>query len=247
MKVLIVGYGNMGKEVEKILLRRNHSITARVDNSADRADVTEITDALCRDSDVVIEFSLPDAVRDHIALYTKHNLPAVIGTTGWGHQQQEIKTMVENSGTSLLWSPNFSMGAQLFLRIVESASKFIDAVPDYDILMYEIHHSNKKDSPSGTALKIGEAILRQIKRKTDITTDRLDRKVKKEELHIGSVRGGSVPGTHSVLFDSVADTIELKHTARNRGGFALGAVMAAEWVRDKSGFFTMEDFLNEIL
>jgi 4-hydroxy-tetrahydrodipicolinate reductase len=247
MNVLIVGYGNMGKEVEKILLQRGHSITARVDADSEKSNTTEITGDLLNNSDVVIEFSLSDAVREHVALYTRHHTAAVIGTTGWEHQQEEIKQMIEKSGTSLLWSPNFSMGAQLFLRIVENAAKYINAVPDYDILMYEIHHSNKKDSPSGTALKIGEAILQQINRKTDITTNRLDRKIKKEELHIGSIRGGSVPGTHSVLFDSNADTIELKHTARNRGGFALGAVMAAEWIRDKSGFFTMEDFLNEIL
>lgn len=246
MNVLIVGYGSMGKEVEKVLLARNHAITSRVDIAEGIGDTKTISDKLLTQSEVIIEFSLSDGLTERVRRYAEKGVPAVIGTTGWEAERENVKSIIEKHGSALLWGPNFSIGAQLFIRIVREASKLIDPVPDYDVMMYELHHSNKKDSPSGTALRIGETILGQVERKNTITTERLDRKVNPEELHIGSVRGGSIPGVHTVLFDSAADSIEMKHTARNRGGFALGAVMAAEWVRNKTGFYSVDDFLNSI-
>lgn len=246
MNVLIVGYGSMGKEVEKILLAREHQVVSRVDKTTGVGDTGGVTRDLLDRSDAVIEFSLADAVFDHVTLYAEAKTPAVIGTTGWEDQREEIQTIVQEHKSALLYGANFSIGAQLFIRIVKAAALMVNHIPDYDIMMYELHHSNKKDSPSGTARKIGEEILTAVDRKKRITTERLDRKVEPEELHIGSVRGGSINGIHSVLLDSPADTIEMTHSARNRSGFALGAVMAAEWLKNKTGFFTVDDFLEEI-
>ncbi len=246
MRVLIVGYGSMGKEVEKVLLARKHTITSRVDVADEVGDTQSLTEDLLIQSDAVIEFSLSEGLIERVRRYTDAGKPAVIGTTGWEEERKTVEEMTRKTNSPLLWSSNFSIGAQLFIRIVREASKLVDTIPEYDIMMYEMHHSNKKDSPSGTAIGIGETILKHIERKKTITTERLDRKIKPEELHIGSLRGGSIPGVHTVLFDSAADTVELKHTARNRGGFALGAVMACEWIIGKSGFFTMDDFLNSI-
>lgn len=237
----------MGKEVENVLHARNHTIVARVDAVEGRGDTTSLTRDLLESSDVVIEFSLSDAVLDHVKQYGQTRRPVVLGTTGWEEHREQIRSTVEQSGSALLWGANFSIGAQLFIRIVDRVARMINVIPEYDIMMYELHHSNKKDSPSGTARRIGETILKHVDRKKEINTSRLDRRVRPEELHIGSVRGGSVPGTHTVLLDSAADTIELSHKARNRSGFALGAVMAAEWIQDKTGFYNMDDFLGEIL
>jgi len=246
MNVLIVGYGSMGKEVEKILLARDHHVVSRVDKKTGVGDTNGITRDLLDKSDAVIEFSLAEAVFDNVNLYAESKTPAVIGTTGWEDQREEIKTIVEEHKSALLYGANFSIGAQLFIRIVKAAARMVNRVPDYDVMMYELHHSNKKDSPSGTAGKIGEEILAAVDRKKRITTERLDRKIEPEELHIGSVRGGSINGIHNVVLDSPADTIELSHSARNRSGFALGTVMAAEWLKNKTGFFTVDDFLEEI-
>ncbi len=236
----------MGKEVEKILQAREHKIVSRVDKTSGVGDTDGVTRDLLDKSDAVIEFSLADAVFDHVNLYAEAKTPVVIGTTGWEDRRKDIQTIIQEHKSALLYGANFSIGAQLFIRIVKSAALMVNHIPDYDIMLYELHHANKKDSPSGTARKIGEEILAAVERKKKITTERLDRKVEPEELHIGSVRGGSINGIHSVVLDSPADTVELTHSARNRSGFALGAVMAAEWLKNKTGFFTVDDFLEEI-
>jgi len=247
MNALIVGYGRMGHEVETILQARGHRVTARIDKTPGVGDSTEISSEILRSSQVVIEFSLPEGVLDHIRTYAAAGLPAVIGTTGWDERKTEAKTLVEGYQAALIHGTNFSLGAQMFFQLVERAAAMIADLPDYDILVTEWHHKLKKDSPSGTALTTANRILRNLPRKTEINTGRIDRAIHDHELHVASVRGGSIPGIHQVLLDSVADTIEVKHTARNRSGFALGAVLAAEWlsVRPQIGFLDVEEFASQ--
>jgi 4-hydroxy-tetrahydrodipicolinate reductase len=247
MKVLIVGYGNMGREVEKILTARGHEIAGRIDPKDPEADAEGLTTELLGAADAAIEFSLAGAVFNNARSYVENGVAAVVGTTGWEDSREEIRTLVDAGKGSLLWGSNFSVGAHIFFSLANKAAAIIDGIGEYDIMAYELHHSRKKDSPSGTALKLGEGILANCSRKKRIVTDRLDRKIDPEELHIASVRGGSIPGIHTVVLDSSADSIEITHSARNRSGFALGAVLAAEWLEDKTGFFRIEDFIQELI
>jgi 4-hydroxy-tetrahydrodipicolinate reductase len=247
MKVLIVGYGSMGREVEMILGARGHEIAGRIDPRAPEADAEGLTTELLGAADTAIEFSLAGAVFNNARSYVEHGISAVVGTTGWEDSRREIRSLVEAGKGSFLWGSNFSVGANIFFALANKAAAIIDRISEYDIMAYELHHSRKKDSPSGTALKLGEGILANCSRKKRIVTDKLDRRVDPEELHIASVRGGSIPGIHTVLLDSPADSIEITHSARNRGGFALGAVLAAEWLRGRTGFFQVEDFIQELI
>lgn len=247
MNILLVGYGSMGREVEKVLIQRNHTVSARVDTMPGCGDAAALTPDLLSACDGVIEFSLPAAVAGNIRAYAEAKKPAVIGTTGWDAERESLKGLVLAKGGTLLWGYNFSVGAHIFLALVRQAARIIDGIPDYDIFGYEIHHNRKKDSPSGTALTMAKEILAGTQRKTVLATDRLDRQIKPEELHIASLRGGSVPGIHTVMLDSAADTVEITHSARNRSGLALGAVMAAEWLTGKTGFYHVDDFIQSIM
>ncbi len=246
MNVAIVGYGRMGREVEKALRERGHTVAVRVDPNQDDADSGSLTDDTLEGADSVIEFSLADAVLDNARVYSSTAVPAVVGTTGWEEVSNEVRSLFESSG-AYLWGSNFSIGANLFFDIVEHAARLINNVDVYDILMYEIHHRRKKDSPSGTALTTAQRIVDAVERKRKIVTEKLDRKIEADELHVGSVRGGDVPGIHTVMLDSQADTIEIRHTARGRTGFALGAVLAAEWLCGRKGFYSVQDFIEETL
>ncbi|MCD6122265.1 MAG: 4-hydroxy-tetrahydrodipicolinate reductase [Spirochaetales bacterium] len=247
MKVILVGYGNMGREVEKILKERNHTITAKIDTADIEGTADALTESIASQADVAIEFSASHAVLPNAEKYSRLGLNAVVGTTGWYSSIDELKKILDKSSIGYLYGSNFSIGAQLFFKIVAYAARLTEPFPQYDILGYEIHHKRKKDSPSGTAHSIADIILKNNSRKKKIITEKLDRAVKKDELHFASVRGGEIPGIHTVLLDSYADTIQLTHSARNRGGFALGAVLAAEWLQGKSGIYTVNDFIDSIL
>lgn len=246
MNVLLTGYGRMGREIESILLDRGHTIASRVDKGG-HADHLELSEELLNDVDAVIEFALPDGMEDRVKLYTAAKVPVIIGNTGWLDQLENYKKIVEDGNGTFLYGSNFSIGVHMFWNVISNAASLLNQVSDYDIMSLEFHHNKKKDSPSGTALTTAEKILESCNSKNEIWTDKLDREIKPEELHVASVRGGHIPGTHSVLLDSEADTIEITHRARNRKGFALGAVMAAEWLVGKSGFFTVEDFFSNLL
>src|SRR3989338_4784300 len=247
MKLALIGYGKMGKEVERAARLRGHTVCATIDKSDSGAMRKAIDDkgSCLKDADVVIDFTVPSAVVDNIRKVAAAKKNMVVGTTGWYDGMTEAKQVIGNAGTGFIYSSNFSVGVNVFYRIVEAAAKLIDKVPEYDVFGCELHHNQKLDSPSGTAKSIAEILLKNIGRKRQVQYDKLDRKINPEELHFASVRAGSIPGTHVVGFDSEADTIELKHTARSRAGFALGAVMAAEWVKGKKGFFTMNDFISD--
>ncbi len=247
MNVIIVGYGGMGREIEAVLTSRRHSIVARVDPSTGVGDHDALTSDLLSRADVAIEFAHADGVVDNARAYAEAGVPAVVGTTGWDDRRSAVRRIVEERNASYLWGSNYSVGAHLFFALVERAAAMLNPLPDYDIMVMEIHHNRKKDSPSGTALATAKRILDANERKSRIVDSKLDRRIEPDELHVASLRGGSVPGVHTVYLDSAADTIEVKHTARNRGGFALGAVMAAEWLPGKHGFLQVEDFINELL
>jgi 4-hydroxy-tetrahydrodipicolinate reductase len=236
----------MGVEIEKILISRGHSLAGIVDPVSEGKN-KEVTADLLDMADVVIDFSSPSAVGKNCSTYVKGKTPVVMGTTGWENIRDEIGRKVKDSGIGFIWGSNFSIGAHLFFKLAERASALINPLPQYDILLHELHHKRKKDSPSGTALTVAEKIIGKSDRKDTIITERLDRQIRPNELHVSSTRGGEIPGTHILMIDSPADTIEITHTARNRSGFALGAVMAAEWVRDKKGFIKVDDFIEELL
>jgi 4-hydroxy-tetrahydrodipicolinate reductase len=170
----------------------------------------------------------------------------VIGTTGWYHQLDEVKAIVQSAKMGVIYASNFSLGMNLFFRIVECAAELFDKFEEYDPFIHETHHRRKVDSPSGTAVTLGKILLEKIKRKSDILAQNSEGAISPKHLHISSTRAGEVPGTHLVGFDSAADTVELKHTARDRSGFALGALYAAEWIVAKHGLFTLNDLFKDI-
>jgi 4-hydroxy-tetrahydrodipicolinate reductase len=172
-------------------------------------------------------------------------VPVVVGTTGWFDRLDEVSYAVEKSGSSVLWASNFSLGVNLFYQIAATAAAAVDPFPDYDVGGFEVHHNKKADSPSGTAKTLVERVLASMVRKKAVVWDTLDRPLAPDEVHFASLRTGAVPGTHVLIIDSPTDTIEIRHTARGRDGFAAGAVLAAEWLiaERRHGVFTMEDVL----
>lgn len=246
MKAVLVGFGRMGKETETVLLQRGHEVVGIIDPVLGKM-TEDAALLLLRKADVAIEFAKAEGVIGNASLYARARVPAVVGTTGWQDKRDAVRELVEKAGTAYLWGSNFSIGAHLFLRMVDRLAELYDSVPGYDILAYELHHNQKADSPSGTAMTVGSHILAHTKRKRRIVTDRLDRKIEPEELHIGSMRGGAIPGIHTVLIDSPADTIELTHSVRSRSGLASGSVLAAEWLIGKTGFIDIEFFIDELL
>jgi 4-hydroxy-tetrahydrodipicolinate reductase len=247
MKIALLGYGKMGKIIEKIALDRKHEIVLKIDyNNLDDLTVENLQKA-----DVAIEFSTPDSVLGNIQKCFEAHLPIVIGTTGWYGQLQQIKDECESSNNALLYASNFSVGVNIFFHVNQILAKMMNKYPYYDVQVEEIHHTQKLDSPSGTAMTIAEGIIDNLDSKSEWVnvleqtegSDAIDA-VKENQLLIESLRIDSVPGTHTVIYDSEVDMIEFKHTAHNRNGFALGAVLAAEWVQDKKGFFSISDMFN---
>ena len=247
MRISIVGFGAMGKIVLEIAREQDIEVASIIDPAAKGATHKEISEESLGNTDVCIDFTSPEVILDNIDKYCELGKNAVIATTGWYDSMEPVKNKVQECGIGMIYASNFSIGVNAFFKMVESAAKIINNVPEYDILAMEMHHNRKKDSPSGTAKSLEKILLDNINRKDKIVEDKLDRKIEKNELQFASVRGGNIPGTHSIIFDSAADTIELKHTARNRMGFAAGAVKAAEFVKDKKGFFTIDDLMKELI
>jgi len=247
VNIALIGYGKMGKVVECLAKERGIKVTTIIDPQAKGATHKEICNEALEGANACIDFSQPDAALENIKKVAEAGKEMVVATTGWYNKLDEAKKIVEKAGTGCIYSPNFSIGVNAFLKIVENAAGLFNSFQEYDVFAFEAHHKGKKDSPSGTAKRIAEILLQKIDRKKKLETDRLDRQIKEEELHFASVRGGSVPGTHSVFFDSGADSIELTHCARNREGFAAGALKAAEWIQGKKGFYSIDDMVKEII
>ncbi|MAG91652.1 4-hydroxy-tetrahydrodipicolinate reductase [Candidatus Woesearchaeota archaeon] len=241
MNIAIIGYGKMGHEIEKAAKAKGITVQSVININDKNAKYKEINEESLKDVDVCIDFTTPDSVVENIRKIASLKKNIVVGTTGWYDKLDEVKGIVNSNNVGFIYATNFSVGVNIFFKIVEAAAKLINKVDEYDVFGYEMHHKNKVDSPSGTAKSIGNILIKNIQRKNKLVFDKLDRKIEPNELHFASVRSGSIPGTHSVGFDSSADTIELKHTARNREGFALGALMAAQWINNKKGFYDIND------
>ena len=241
----------MGRKIYEKATLSSHVIVSGIDSFSSDPLVTakEITAESLNGADAVIDFSSPAAAVDNIKKYVDLGVRAVIGTTGWTDRLEEVRECVEKGKGTILWSGNFSIGVAATLKIVSFASALMNALPSYDAAVFEAHHRMKADSPSGTALMLADEVIRNLDRKTSVDTECQHSKIGDEVLHLSSVRVGSVPGTHEVIFDSDVDTITIKHEARSRDGFASGAVRAAEWLLEegKSGLFSMDDFINSLL
>jgi len=244
MKIALSGYGQMGKEVERLALDAGIKVAARIDPRSKDADCAEISLKCLKGAEVCIDFSQPDAAIENIRRCAAAKTNMVVGTTGWYGEMDEVRSLVKRSGIGFIYASNFSVGVNLFFRIVRNSARLMDKFPEYDVSGFEMHHMRKKDSPSGTAKSLSEIIIGEMGRKEKAVYEKLDRKPEKNELHFASARCGEVPGTHSIYFDSPADTIELKHTARSRAGLAAGALKAAEWIRGKRGFYTIDDLMD---
>jgi 4-hydroxy-tetrahydrodipicolinate reductase len=243
MKLALAGYGKMGHEVEAAAKSRGHEIVAIFD--IDKMLSPEALKSYAPDA--VIDFTQPDTVVTNVRVCTKAHVPMVIGTTGWDNDVPKVRKMIEDAGLGCVIGSNFSIGVNLFLKIVADASRLL-SVADYDVYITEAHHRTKKDFPSGTALRISEAVLSGFKSKTKIVSQlKQGEAPSPESILISSIRSGSITGTHTVGFDSEEDAIELTHRAKSRRGFALGAVHAAEWIARRKGFYRFEEHLTEIL
>lgn len=242
MKIALLGYGKMGKIIEKIAISRKHEIVLTIDHDT----LDDLTVENLQKADVVIEFTMPASVLGNIKHCFNAGVPVVVGTTGWYDQIPQVKQLCEESNNTLLYGSNFSVGVNIFFHVNRLLAKVMNNYPYYDVQVEEIHHTQKLDSPSGTAITIAEGILDNLETKSEwvnvLTTDDKsdDDAVSNNQLLIESLRIDSVPGTHTVIYDSEVDTIEFKHTAHNRNGFALGAVLAAEWVHSKKGFYSVD-------
>lgn len=234
MKIALVGYGKMGHMLEQAAVSQGHAVVATIDPFAEDAkykvapgDTQAIVDAVKESgAEGIIEFTHPASVMGNIKALLPTKLPLVVGTTGWNDKHEEVAKLAAECGGTIMTSANFSIGVNLFYKIVEEASKLISTFDEYDVATWEMHHNQKADSPSGTAIDIAKRVMGGMPKKTEIVTDAFHERPKENQIHISSTRCGSVPGTHSVFYDSLADQIELRHTARSRQGFASGAVHA---------------------
>ena len=246
MNIALLGYGNMGREIERVVKEeQKHKIVSVSFKNGEK----EIDEENIKLSDVVIDFTSPEIVLDNIKRVISQGKNMVVGTTGWYGHLKEVEEMVKKSDVGLIYGQNFSIGANIFFEIVSFASKLFSKFGDfYDVYGLEIHHTGKKDSPSGTALKLAKEILKNFPKKKKIQSEKLNRKINPDELHFVSVRGGRNPGFHQIVFDSQADEISLSHSAHSREGFARGAILAAEFIFGKKGFYSFDDvFKKELL
>jgi 4-hydroxy-tetrahydrodipicolinate reductase len=242
LRIALVGYGKMGKEVERVALDRGMEIAARIDIDSPSLQTPEVKKA-----DVAIHFAIPSTVRNHVEDLAKIGKPVVIGTTGWQKEYAAVRSVVESSGIGVVHASNFSVGVNILYHLLREAGRLLDRFDEYDVAVHEVHHKDKLDAPSGTALAIADILLKSIARKKEILAGSPEGKIRPEQLQVSSGRYGTVVGLHRVTFDSAADSIEIAHTAKNRTGFALGAVVAAAWVKNRKGIFTFDDVLADLL
>jgi len=235
MRIALIGYGKMGKIIERLAKERGHDVVA-VFNSTNPYELKTVTHA-----DVAIEFTRPDTVLTHIKIAIKQSLPIVVGTTAWGNHLSEVKKMVDSANGSLLYASNFSIGVNIFQQLTESLARLMTHQPQYKITIDEIHHVQKLDAPSGTAVTLAEGIISNHAHYNQWV---LTEATRATDLLINAHRIPDVPGTHTIKASSLIDTITLTHEAHNREGFALGAILAAEFLHGKQGVFTMSDVLK---
>ncbi len=242
IKIALIGFGKMGQEINSFCegSEKFEVVSISFKNLTDPLDIEGIAKA-----DVAIDFTSRDIVMKNIEEVGKLGINLVIGTTGWYDDLESAKKLAEKYKIGLIYAANFSIGANIYLKMVSFASQIFAKFSDYDVYGYEVHHSAKKDSPSGTALKIANKILENFPAKKSIVVEKLDRQIEPSELHFASVRGGRNPGFHEVVFDSNADGVSMSHQAYNRSGFAKGALFAAEFINNKKGVYSFEEIFNQ--
>ncbi|MDB5272218.1 MAG: dapB [Chitinophagaceae bacterium] len=237
MNITLIGYGKMGKTIEQIALRRGHDVSYKIDQS--NHDLLHQLNG--SKTDVAIEFTQPEQAFDNLKYCLENGIPVVCGTTGWLEKRKEIEAICLHNKSAFFYASNYSVGVNIFFHLNKWLAQVMNGYPEYSIMTEEIHHTEKKDAPSGTSITLAEGILEYY---PGITTWVNEAKSKSTELPIVSKRIANVPGTHTIAYESSIDTIEIKHTAHSREGFALGAVLAAEFIKDKTGVFGMDDLLQ---
>jgi 4-hydroxy-tetrahydrodipicolinate reductase len=231
MNIALFGYGKMGKMIESLALQKNHTIVAKIDIDTKNIDFSKI--------DVAIDFSQPSAAFDNIKMCLENQTPIISGTTGWLAKYDDAVALCNQNNGAFIYASNFSLGVNLFFELNDYLAKMMTNLRDYSVSLEEIHHTQKLDAPSGTAITLAEDIIKN----TTYTGWKLDA-TEVRILPITAIREGNVPGTHSIIYQSTVDSIEIKHTAHSREGFAIGALTAAEWIVGKHGVFNMKDVLN---
>lgn len=244
MKIALLGYGKMGQIIERFSIERGHEIVLKIGIE----NLDDFTIENLEKADVAIDFSAPHAAVDNIYKCFEANVPVVVGTTGWYGELQRIKNDCEASNNTLLYGSNFSIGVNIFFHLNKVLAKLMNNYPAYEVQVEEIHHTQKLDAPSGTAMTLAEGIIEEIDGKkewiNELEGTPISEKLRNDQLLIESLRIENVPGTHTVVYSSEVDDIEIKHTAHSRAGFALGAVVAAEWLQNKKGFYSIADIFD---
>ena len=242
MNLALIGYGRMGREIEQVAIEKGMKVVKTFTGSTN-AGGAGLTRTSLAGVDVCIDCSSPTAVLDNIMAVAACGKDIVVGTTGWYDRLEEVRKMVKQKKIGLLYANNFSLGVNVFTQIVMDASHLFEQYPEYDVALSEIHHRGKVDSPSGTALSLASVLMQTMRRKSEMLRETSHGMIKPQQLHVTSLRVGTVTGKHTVMFDSECDTIELVHTAKGRRGFALGAVVAAQWLKGRKGCYTMRDVI----
>ena len=231
MKIALLGYGRMGKEIEKIALQRGHEIVIKSEGTTPY-DITI--------ADVAIDFSIPDSAFNNISDCINNNIPVISGTTGWLNKYNDVVNLCKEKKGAFIYASNFSLGVNIFFELNKQLAKMMNSLQQYNVSIEEIHHTKKLDAPSGTAITLAEGIIEH----SSLSDWTLTPEIEEHKIPITAVRTPDVPGTHTIHYTSEIDSVEIKHTAHNRQGFALGAVVAAEWIANKTGVYTMKDVLN---
>jgi len=245
-RLALFGYGQMGQLLEKLAPQHDCQIVAIYDPNTDLYN-RDIEDHIWDKIDVCLDFSLPEKVLTNTEMICMAGKNLVIGTTGWYDNLSIVENIVQQYNMGMIYGGNFSLGMNLFFLITGYASQLIGETGIYDVFGCEMHHNKKADSPSGTARELAEIVLSNFPSKKTVQYECLNRRIDPDEFHFASVRGGSIPGTHIVGYDSPFDTIELKHTARSREGFAVGALKAAQWIKDKKGVYEFQEIFADLI
>lgn len=237
MRIALIGYGKMGKAIEEVALHRGHEIVLKID----QPNLHDFTKENMAKADAAIEFTSPHTAFENVKTCIEFGVPIVCGSTGWTERLDQLKQICTDKNGSFIYSSNYSVGVNIFFEVNKKLAALMAPHKEYEVILEETHHTQKKDAPSGTAISLAEQVLESIKRKKQWVNEISDNP---EDLEIISQRIDPAPGTHSIKYSSAIDDIEIIHTAHNRKGFATGAVLAAEFIKDKKGFFTMKDVLN---
>jgi 4-hydroxy-tetrahydrodipicolinate reductase len=237
MKIALIGYGKMGKTIERIARERGHEIVSIIDVN----NLADFDSDSFKSADVAIEFTVPQVALSNYRRAFASGVAVVSGTTGWTDELPTLKKEIEEGGKTLFWSSNFSLGVNIFMAVNKYLAKIMNQFPNYNVEMTEVHHTQKLDAPSGTAITLAEGILENLDRKNSWVKEV---ETKQSDMAIKSIREGQVPGIHTIRYESEVDSIEITHDAKSREGFALGAVVAAEFTAGKKGLLGMEDMLK---